>query len=174
MINVTFLPSKKTVSVEEGSLLHKAALSAGVSVETPCGGKGVCGKCLVRVLSGDVDFKDGWQISKDLRELGYILICTSRVKNTDVHIQTFSDISSEEGSFSDKIIDFENISPDLKPKDVTDYIVKTIKLSVALPQVGDGLSDYDRLVSAIENELGGDVSGPISVVKKLPEVLREK
>ena len=39
-------------SCEMGSSLMDALLQAGVFLESPCGGKGSCGKCKVRVLSG--------------------------------------------------------------------------------------------------------------------------
>lgn len=45
---VRFLPSGKTVSADGGTVLD-AARRAGVAVESPCGGRGTCGKCLVEI-----------------------------------------------------------------------------------------------------------------------------
>ena len=55
MPDVTFLPDGVTVFIEAGGLLLDAAKLAGFPAETPCGGKGVCGKCLVRVAEGYVE-----------------------------------------------------------------------------------------------------------------------
>ncbi|MHB9003814.1 MAG: ASKHA domain-containing protein [Coriobacteriia bacterium] len=51
-VPVTFAPGGVTVWVERGSTIIAAARSAGVVVPAPCGGRGVCGTCGVRVVSG--------------------------------------------------------------------------------------------------------------------------
>lgn len=51
-VPVTFAPGGVTVWVERGSTIIAAARSAGVVVPAPCGGRGVCGTCGVRVISG--------------------------------------------------------------------------------------------------------------------------
>ena len=47
---ITFLPAGQTISVTEGTNLLDAARSAGLTPNAPCGGKGTCGKCKVRLL----------------------------------------------------------------------------------------------------------------------------
>ena len=47
---VKFMPGGQTVSVPEGTNLLEAARNAGLTPNAPCGGKGTCGKCKVRLL----------------------------------------------------------------------------------------------------------------------------
>lgn len=49
---VTFLPSGKTVAVAENATLLQAAAQAGLVLDAPCGGGGVCAKCRVRIRAG--------------------------------------------------------------------------------------------------------------------------
>lgn len=49
---IRFEPSGRTVSVLAGTLLLEAAARAGLILQTPCGGKGTCGKCAVRIVEG--------------------------------------------------------------------------------------------------------------------------
>ncbi|MDZ4178588.1 MAG: ASKHA domain-containing protein [Coriobacteriia bacterium] len=51
-ILVTFEPAGVTAHVDPGTTLADAAASAGVLLASPCGGRGVCGRCAVRVLEG--------------------------------------------------------------------------------------------------------------------------
>lgn len=51
---ITISQTGRTVSCADGENLLKALLDAGIFVDNPCNGKGVCGKCKVRILSGDV------------------------------------------------------------------------------------------------------------------------
>jgi ferredoxin len=49
---VFFKLQERKVEVPAGTDLLQAAALAGVPIEGDCGGKGICGKCRVRVLSG--------------------------------------------------------------------------------------------------------------------------
>jgi uncharacterized 2Fe-2S/4Fe-4S cluster protein (DUF4445 family) len=46
---VVFRPDDKEISIHEGATLLDAAGEAGIILTTPCGGKGTCGKCVVRL-----------------------------------------------------------------------------------------------------------------------------
>ncbi|MFT3951933.1 MAG: ASKHA domain-containing protein [Oscillospiraceae bacterium] len=50
---ITFPQQNLTVTAEQGELLLSVMRRAGIRVETPCGGMGTCGKCLVRVSEPD-------------------------------------------------------------------------------------------------------------------------
>lgn len=45
-------PARTTVSFLTGHSLLEVAQSKGLAINAPCGGRGSCGKCLVRVLAG--------------------------------------------------------------------------------------------------------------------------
>ena len=52
---VVFEPEAIEVDVREGATLLEAAGQAGICLDTPCGGKGTCGKCLLELVpSGQV------------------------------------------------------------------------------------------------------------------------
>jgi len=51
---VVFYPDGKCINAEIGANLLELARSAGVSIDSSCGGKGVCGKCRVLVKYGEV------------------------------------------------------------------------------------------------------------------------
>ena len=72
---VTYQPSGKMVHVPQGTTLFNAAHWAGLPIDSTCGGRGTCGKCGVRVLSGHADrtladyrhlsdkLDEGWRLS---------------------------------------------------------------------------------------------------------------
>jgi len=49
-VQVVFLPAGRQGTVDEGVTLSEAARQLGEGVESVCGGRGVCGKCKVRVV----------------------------------------------------------------------------------------------------------------------------
>ncbi len=53
-VPVTFEPSGAVAWVDPGTTVLQAGRAAGVVISAPCGGRGVCGQCGVRVLAGEL------------------------------------------------------------------------------------------------------------------------
>jgi uncharacterized 2Fe-2S/4Fe-4S cluster protein (DUF4445 family) len=80
---VTFQPSGQVVFVLPGTRLMEAAVSAGLIVDSPCGGEGICGKCRVRVISGGNPPTPAEEQAFSLEELqgGWRLACQSTIES---------------------------------------------------------------------------------------------
>ena len=81
MPKIEFQPSGKTIEVVSGTNLLKAAVTAGVIIESPCNGAGVCGKCKVRLSPASlsaVKTTPGLLPSAETA-LGYVLACHATV-----------------------------------------------------------------------------------------------
>lgn len=50
---VEFVPDHKSVLIHEGATILEAAGQAGIILNSPCGGTGTCGKCLVKLKHED-------------------------------------------------------------------------------------------------------------------------
>lgn len=55
LVEVTFAPSGAIARVETGTTVLDAARAAGVLVPAPCGGRGTCGSCAVKLVAGRLD-----------------------------------------------------------------------------------------------------------------------
>jgi uncharacterized 2Fe-2S/4Fe-4S cluster protein (DUF4445 family) len=78
---VRFQPSGRQAYVLSGTRLVEAAAEAGVVLEIPCGGEGLCGRCRGLVLSGAADptaVERDWLSDGELRA-GWRLACQSTV-----------------------------------------------------------------------------------------------
>ena len=80
-VPVTFEPAGRTVWVQSGQTVLSAARRAGVLIPAPCGSRGVCGGCGVRVLQGSLEEPDAGEI----RALGLAppnvrMACLARVR----------------------------------------------------------------------------------------------
>lgn len=54
MVHVTFTAEGRSVDVEEGKTILDAEIAAGIVPNAPCGGRGKCGKCKVKIKEGTV------------------------------------------------------------------------------------------------------------------------
>lgn len=79
---VTFLPDGHATTVPCGVTLAEAAARAGVFLSMPCGGRGTCGKCRVRITGGDVSEPTEAEtalVDAGLLSSGIRLACQARV-----------------------------------------------------------------------------------------------
>jgi len=181
--SVTFLPSGVTVEAEVNESILDAARKAGLAVEIPCGGKGICKKCIVQVLSGGVIREDNPLLEKDMLDEGYALACKTLLSDpTQVRVRLLSNVENEKGVFSEQSEDIMLVDPALLPsKDDLQPLVGLIEITPVQPVAGDGRSDYDRFVIALRGALDSaldsgsslDVDLPLALLRDLPEVIRE-
>ncbi|MBN2451730.1 MAG: DUF4445 domain-containing protein, partial [Lentisphaeria bacterium] len=75
-VKVVFQPSGRAVHVLPGTKLLEAAVRGGLLLRNPCGGRGTCGKCRVRLTQGECpptpacgiiytagEIDDGWRLA---------------------------------------------------------------------------------------------------------------
>ena len=174
MLKVTFRfehgESKEIFAAENENLLELAR-KANVAIDAPCSGNGSCGKCRVRLLSGELDSPKPRQISKEDYAGGWRLACLSRVVS-DVEIEVpdiasayksrmkTADLSTAKQSVEDAGIAFIN-----------DFLACTIALDA--PTLEDTMPDNERLTRALMEELEVEfVDIPHCAMVELPGALR--
>lgn len=82
MVTVSFLPGGQSVSVVRGSTILEAARLAGLTIDSPCNGAVVCGKCAVRLAPESlqrVEHKGIHRLSREQEASGLVLACAAEV-----------------------------------------------------------------------------------------------
>ncbi len=81
MVSVTFHANGADVVIHaaEGDNLLEIARRANVAIDAPCSGNGACGKCRVRLVSGELDSPRTRHISDSEYAEGWRLACVSKV-----------------------------------------------------------------------------------------------
>ena len=170
---VTFLPADKTVVVAENTTLLQAAAQAGLLIDAPCGGGGVCAKCRVRILSGQTATGgSSHRLTADELAGGWRLACGAKVTETlTVEIPATS-----------KLARLDTILVDGEPVAVRRDAHTAGKLGVAFDlgttTVAGALFDLhtglERATYAVMNRqipMGDDVISRITAVRKDPAAL---
>lgn len=159
-VNVVFQPSGRSVFVLPGTLLLEAAGRAGIVLQTPCGGRGTCGKCRVRVVDGQCPVPpaaEGFLSPRQLDE-GDRLACQTYVEEPLV-----VDIPDESRFDAAQQI----LTGDAGHDAVLNPVVRKRYFSLTTPASGDAISDVGRLKAAI-----GDVTIPFHLLLNLAAFLR--
>lgn len=171
---VMFQPSNKNVNVPAGTELLVAARRAGVEIDIPCGGKGTCGKCMVRILSGDVDSDSLGSLPSSAIIDGFVLACKTKVLETSVVVEVPEMGGRKDGKFTDAVEDTTLVRRELMPKQWHyDPLVVKWYIDVEPARLDDGLSDLDRLTRGIQKDWGKkEVVYPLPVIRQVADVLR--
>ncbi|MGI6096314.1 MAG: ASKHA domain-containing protein [Lachnospiraceae bacterium] len=178
---IVFQPSGTVTEVEEGTNLLVAAQDAGVDIQAYCGGGKVCGKCRIKVVSGQFDKhkiksaedhltaltqEEAAQFKKDEVEAGYRLACAACVKGDLVievprESQKQSQIVLEKG---------KNRTVALKPA------VKRYYLELEKADLKDNRDDYTRVCDTLMAQNPEITQRPeidFETLRKLPTAIRK-
>jgi uncharacterized 2Fe-2S/4Fe-4S cluster protein (DUF4445 family) len=175
MPEVTFHPVGTTVDVPTGTDLITAAQLAGTEIRSPCGTKGTCGKCVVRIISGTVDGDPSGLLSPEALRDGYVQACRTRIGRQAVSIEIPTDREAE-GQFADAAGALDRIDPKRLP-DASQRIPLTINRSLEIPEpkADEGLSDLDRLSLALQAETSRKpVCYPLSIIRRAADAIRSE
>jgi len=168
MRTVTFLPSYRKIDVERGTTVLDAAQRAGLSMNVVCGGQGKCGKCVVYIQSGRVDFdrqKYGRFFTDAELQKGACLACATIVQG-DLHVVVPESTLIQEQKILVEGLDHEI---DFRPS------VKKYYVELQPPSLADPSPDLSRLLWGIQKS-GGPVAekmyAPLEVLREIPSILR--
>ncbi len=172
---IIFQPSGRTFEAEVGASLLESSRKAGIDIDAPCGGKGTCGKCIVRIVSGNVDSNSLGVLTAEELADGYVLACKTRLTDSPVTVEIPELIARKGGKFTSAEEDARLVRHELFPEHWQyDPLAVKWMVKVAEPQMGDGLSDLDRLTSSIQQYWGTKkIIYPLSVLKKVADAIRE-
>jgi uncharacterized 2Fe-2S/4Fe-4S cluster protein (DUF4445 family) len=165
------LTTGQKISARSGQNIYKDLKDNGIYLVASCGGKGVCGKCRIKVLEGKSLSKSKGKLTKKDLDEKVMLAC-----------QTFPEgnllIEIPEGS---KLVIGDKIAV-ARTKDLLEFLhssgtglspsVKKIDLELMPPTIEDHISDLERLKRALaENGISG-MRFSHGFVSSMPKALR--
>jgi uncharacterized 2Fe-2S/4Fe-4S cluster protein (DUF4445 family) len=183
---VVFYPDNKTIEVEKDKTILSAALSAGVLINTSCGGDGVCGRCKVIVKKGKVLTQPSGAITLEERRQQVYLACITTVhSDLEIEIPVKSRIDFEKLTPQELALRLKGLYSDsediVEPEqDVVSGIFKhsplatKIYLELPEPTLDDNISDLERLYRQVRRIQGvGIMQTGLYNIRQLGELLRD-
>ena len=172
-------PVKISVSPEE--TLLEAARKANVAIDAPCSGNGSCGKCRVKLISGEVEGLQTSHISDEEYADGWRLSCCTYARS-DVTVQV-PDIASAyrsrmktaDLSTGEEIAIFEELLKGVQEAGIRlDNNYCAVDLALSEPTLEDTMPDNERLTWALEEATGCErIELPFYPMSRLPKALRD-
>ena len=175
MLKITFLPDKKNIEVNQGTTALEALERAGINIDTPCGGKGICGKCKILINTGITTATpiEEELLSEEEIKKGFRLACQAKLfKDTIIEVPS-------EIRLDFKRVFSSNLKGDIhhtKNNFSLESNLKKVSLDLEKPSLDDQRSDWERIkdglsLKKIENISNLKISLPI--LKKIPLLIRK-
>jgi uncharacterized 2Fe-2S/4Fe-4S cluster protein (DUF4445 family) len=159
---VRFLPSERLAEVAAGTLIHEAAVAAGLpDLTLPCGGQGTCGLCLVEIVGPETD-----------AGLRLVPACQTRVRqDVTVRIPERQDLAMQVVGDSHFLV-----SQELLPDPATlSPLFRWVRLTVPPASLDEHYSDWLRLTRALARaSLPEPYTADLDLLRILAATLREQ
>ncbi|MDR2803668.1 MAG: ASKHA domain-containing protein [Treponema sp.] len=172
-------------SVSVTGLSNETALDiarrAGVVIDAPCGGNGTCGKCRIKLLSGDaaggktahiteVDAAEGWRLAcsiKPASDMELFLPASAQAFQSRIRVTDFSGAREKTA--------FDSFRAKLKELDFDgDHGLEKIQIEVSAPSLEDAMADRERVETALAEKTGAErVIFSLFALRRLPLALRD-
>jgi len=176
---VRFLPDNITVETKAGENLLDVAARGGVYVPATCGGDGVCGKCKVKVVSGEVERTQQPLISEQERSDGYSLACkTTIVSDLTVEVPAKTKATGQDLKRKPKTtraIPARSLDSLVGTWEIDPPVEKRF-LKIDPPTIEDNVPDLQRLMRAIKKgcfECAEPTYDHPELLRDLPFILRQ-
>ncbi|MGL5316261.1 MAG: ASKHA domain-containing protein [Peptostreptococcaceae bacterium] len=144
---IKFIPQNIELEIDKRTTILEAQIVAGLMPDAPCGGKGTCGKCLVKLVN----------------ENKMVKACTTYIEDGLI-VEVSNNIS------------YSILTSGSKRNVKVEPIIKSINVKIDKCKVGENKSDWKRLKEAISNvsEIKEDSILPnVSLTTKLYDLLKE-
>lgn len=170
MYKVLFQPDDVVIEVEARETLLKAANKAGLPLKVACGGKGTCGKCLVRVLKGDYVLKDGTVPDQTKK----IPACQALVLS-DIEVEIPQETKLDKHKVllqKGSLLAEEEL--DLLTGYTSTPLVKRYEITLPEPTLMENATDSNRLLTELNKHVPcNEIRISLPILRKLPYALRD-
>ena len=182
-ITFRFENSEDTVAIAaspEETILD-AARKANVAIDAPCSGNGSCGKCRVKLLSGEVtglqtshisdgEYAEGWRLSCCTKPASDVTVLVPDIASAYRSRMKTADLSTGE-----EVAIFEALLADIRAADIPlTNCFAAVALTLDAPTLDDTMPDNERLERALSEATGCEkITLPFFALHKLPKTLRD-
>ncbi|MDH5202521.1 MAG: ASKHA domain-containing protein [Nitrospirota bacterium] len=162
----------KTFDISEGENLLQALKKHGVYLVASCGGKGICGKCRVRLIKGKARIESTGILRPGEIDTGIVLACqTFPEKDILIDIPKESRLVVGEkialSKSKDLIALLHSFNVEIHP------IVRRITLNLPPPTINDNIGDFERIRRSLQEKDIIGIRFSHRVVSAMSKIIRD-
>ena len=175
MHRVSFTPIEHTVSVAAGTTLLEAAGKARITIDSACGGDGICGRCKMIVKQGKVGGDVSTVLTRDEIRRGVVLACQTTVQS-DLTVEIPEATRAKEKVVIDKDAQrFRSAQPKIAERAFEKSpLVSKVFVQMAPPTLENNVADCQRLQRLVQKRTGVEsLQTGLKIIRRMPGIFRE-
>ncbi len=165
----------------EGEDLLELAQKSNVVIDAPCSGNASCGKCKIKLLKGQMESKKTRHIEDEEYDQGWRLACVSKpAQDVEVLVPDIASAFKSRMKVADlsskgEIQIFQQAKESIELAGINLHnSLDVVEVIMNPPTLDDTMPDNERLSRALRKYMNlKTVRLPYSVMRKIPDVLRE-
>jgi len=172
---VAFSPLYKAVTVPAGTTLLEAAAKAQITIDSVCGGDGICGRCKMIVIEGKVGGGTTALLTREEIRRGVVLACQTTVEG-DLVVEIPEETRAKEKILIDEDAQrFRAVRPGIKKREFAKSpIVSKLLLTLDPPTLENNLADCQRIQMWVERLTGiSSMQTGLKIIRRMSEILRD-
>lgn len=162
--------------VKHGVSLLEATSQAQLTINSLCGGDGICGRCKMIVRQGQVSGEVSAKLTRDEIQKGYVLACMTFVQSDlliEIPEETWAKEKVAADEDAERFREFDHVLL-YKKEYVPAPLVTKVYFELEKPSLVSNASDRQRLNDAIRRKLKyGPLQMGLKIIKTFSDVLRE-
>ncbi|KKL47492.1 hypothetical protein LCGC14_2335010, partial [marine sediment metagenome] len=172
---VTFSPLERSVTVEGGTTLLEAVGKAHITIDSVCGGDGICGRCKMIVREGPVGGTPTALLTREEVRQGVVLACQTTVEG-DLQIEIPEETRAKEKTVIDRDAQrFRAVTSGTKRHEFErSPIADKLLLHLEPPTLDNNIDDCRRIEDWISKFTGiSSIQTGLKIIRQIPDILRE-
>ena len=172
---VVFAPLERSVTVEAGTTLLEAAGKAHITIDSVCGGDGICGRCKMIVKEGKVGGGVTALLTREEIRQGVVLACQTMVES-DLLVEIPEETYARERIVIDKDAQrFRAVRAGVQWREFAKSpIVTKALLRLEPPTLQNNLADCQRIQTTVQKLTGISLMQTgLKIIRRLPQILRQ-
>ncbi|MCX8027707.1 MAG: ASKHA domain-containing protein [Thermodesulfovibrionales bacterium] len=143
------LTTGEEITTKSNEDIYRALKREGIYLTASCGGRGICGKCKIKIVDGNYKATSSGALTKQERDEGVVLACKTYPKSdVMVEIPRLSILTVGDKIAISKMQDLKEYlstyGVEIKP------MVRRVALEISPPSLDDKRGDLDRLTERLK------------------------
>jgi len=172
--SVIFYPQNIEVKIKKGKTILDALSLTDISLSNLCGGRGICGRCKVKITEGNFQAEESNVLSKEEIDNNIVLACLTKVNN-DLKIEIPEYILAHDKHAEKDALRYKD-SKGIRL--MVDYEAEPLVIKAFLqlkePDLENNIADHQNICEMLRKKLKiTSAQMKLPIIRTLPEILRK-
>ena len=172
---IKFFPQNINIAVSKGITLLEAASKANIIINNLCGGDGICGRCKMIILEGNISGGISDKLTRGEIQKGYVLACMTYIESdltVEIPKETLVQEKTANNEDTKRFIDLK--SQTYKKQYKISPLTRKVVITLEKPSLTNNAAIQQRICEEVRRKLNrNSTQMGLKIIKSLPKILQD-